>query len=121
MYIQIEDPSDLPRPPEEVQIRAIDIDPYPDGRRLHVQVELTPFIEPPDLEIRVLDASEAELAELSIIGAHQKSIAVTVHLSSNASPRACKVVASIHYEDIGQVHQFIQAVELGKERDDGRA
>ncbi len=115
MFIQIEDPSDLPRPPEEVHIRAIAIDPYPDGQRLRVTVELSPFMEPPDLSLRVLDAEELEIAELSIIGAHQTTLGLTVHLRGAEKSLPYRLEASVHYEDLGEVHHFVQPIEFNQE------
>lgn len=112
MFIQIEDPSDLPRPPEEVQIRAIEIDPYPDGQRLRVLVELTPFLEPPDLSVRVLDADGVEVADLSIIGAHQKSLGLTIHLRGAVTEDPYTIEASIQYEEHGLVHKFSKTFEV---------
>ena len=106
MLIQIEDPSDLPRPPEEVQIRAIEIDPYPDGQRLRVLIELTPFIESPDLSLRVSTSEGRQVADLSIVGAHQQSLGVTIHLREPSSKDSYTLDATLEYEHLGQVHQF---------------
>jgi hypothetical protein len=121
MFIQIEDPSDLPRPPEEVRIRSLDIDPYPDGRRLCVLLELTPFMEPPDLSLRVLDSEGGEVADLSIIGAHQNTLSLTVHLRGPISDGAFTFEAAILYEDLGQVTQFQREIELVRETGDDQA
>jgi hypothetical protein len=121
MLIQIEDPSDLPRPPEEVQIRAIEIDPYPDGQRLRVLIELTPFIEPPDLSVRVLNHEGREVADLSIVGAHQPSLGVTIHLRETSSKDSYSLDAAIEYEDLGQVHQFSKTFGIGLESGNDQA
>lgn len=121
MFIQIEDPSDLPRPPEEVHIRSLDIDPYPDGRRLRLLLELTPFMEPPDLSLRVLNGEGEEVADLSIIGAHQNILSLTVHLQGPISGGAYTLEAAILYEDLGQVNLFQREIELVRESGDGQA
>ena len=115
MFIQIEDPSDLPRPPEEVHIRAIAIDPYPDGQRLRVTIELSPFLQPPDLNLRVLDVDGQEMAELSIIEAHQTTLGLTVHPRGPDKRLPHRLEASVHYEDLGEVHHFVQSIDLGQE------
>lgn len=115
MFIQIEDPSDLPRPPEEVQIRSLDIEPYPDGRRLRVSMELTPFLEPPDLALRVLDEQGEEEADVSIISAQQTRLSLTVHLRSRELIGDYIIEAVILYDDLGQVSRFERAIELPME------
>ena len=42
MDIFFQDPTDIPLPPEEVRIRELTAEPWPDGRRVRVYVELTP-------------------------------------------------------------------------------
>ena len=121
MLIQIEDPSDLPRPPEEVQVRALEVDPYPDGQRLRVLIELTPFQEAPDLSVRVLNAEGQEVADLSIIGAHQPALGLTVHLRSPAIQDPHTIDASIHYEEHGLVHQFLKTFEMVRESGNDQA
>ena len=116
MFIQIEDPSDLPRPPEEVSVRAIQVDPYPDGQRLRVTLEFTPFQEAPDLVVRVLDANETELAEVSIIGAHQPTLGLTVHLKKQSNQYPYSLDASVRYDELGEVNQLTQSFELDSEQ-----
>ncbi len=115
MFIQIEDPSDLPRPPEEVQIRSVDIDPYPDGQRLHVLIELTPFTEPPDLSLRVMDLDGVELADLSIIGAHQNKLGLTVHLRGSNYKSPLSLEAVVQYEALGTVHKIERKIKTAGE------
>ena len=121
MFIQIEDPSDLPRPPEEVQIRAIDIDPYPDGQRLRVLIELTPFLESPDLSVRVLNNQGKEAADLSIVGAHQQSLGLTIHLRGPYSQDPYTIDATVLYEDLGQVHQVSKTFTIVRESGNDQA
>ena len=121
MFIQIEDPSDLPRPPEEVKVRSLDIEPYPDGRRLRVSMELTPFLEPPDLAIRVLDEQGGEAADVSIISAQQTRLSLTVHLRSRELEGDYTVEAVIMYEDLGQVNRIERVIEWPLESADGPA
>jgi hypothetical protein len=121
MFVQIEDPSDLPRPPEEVQVRSMAVDPYPDGRRLRVILELTPFREPPDLSLRVLDQGQREVADISIISAHQATLGFTVHLRGPAPKGRYTMEALVSYDQLGQVHQFQRTIELPMEHGDGPA
>lgn len=121
MFIQIEDPAEIPRPPEEVQIRSIEIDPYADGRRIRVLMELTPFLEPPDLTLRVLNQKGEEIANLSIIAVHQPSLSVTVHLRGPEIEGCFTMEAVILYEELGQVSRFERAIELPLEDNDASA
>jgi hypothetical protein len=121
MFIQIEDPSDLPRPPEEVQIRTLEIEPYPDGRRLRVHMELTPFLEPPDLTLRVQDQRGEAVADLSIISAQQSTMSLTVHLRGPEPKGSYTMEAVILYDDLGQVNRIERVIDLTMEKPDDPA
>lgn len=121
MFIQIEDPSDSPRPPEKVQFRSLDIEPYPDGRRLRVSMELTPFLEGPDLALRVLDDQGGEVADVSIISAQQTRLSLTIHLPGSELAGSFTLEAVILYDDLGQVSRFERAIELPMESTDDPA
>ena len=46
----------LPR--NEVHVDSVKATPYPDGRRVHVEITVTPFRERPNLEIAILDTHD---------------------------------------------------------------
>ena len=72
--------SDKPDPSYQVRVRSVDILPYPDRRRLRMQLVLTPFKEPPDIEILILDPAGEEVASSSIIQPTQNVLEPTLHL-----------------------------------------
>ena len=61
------DPSEVPLPPDEVRIRALNIDPFPDGKRLRVLLELDPFQKRPNADLTLVDAQGNELSSAFII------------------------------------------------------
>jgi hypothetical protein len=118
MFIQIEDPSDLPRSPNEVKIREFNLSAYPDGRRLRVFLELTPFQDAPDLSLEVLDEENEQVADLDIIAAQQNKLGLTVHLRGPEPRGLFTFRVSVHYEELGQVHQIERKIELPMEPQD---
>lgn len=80
MEIFFHDPDDVPLPPEEVRIRTFQAEPYPDGRRVRVRLELTPFQVRPNAEIQITDAAGEEIAGLSVIETVDPRLEFTVHL-----------------------------------------
>ncbi len=115
MFIQIEDPSDMPRPPEEVHIRSLQVEPYPDGRRMRVSIELSPFQQAPDLSLRVLNSQGEEVADLSIIAAHQTKLGLTVHLRDPEPQGQFTFETMVLYEDLGEVNRLQQLIDLPME------
>ena len=103
MFIQIEDSEDVPVPPEEVRIQSVHIDPYPDGKRIRVTLELTPFQVPPDLDVIVLDKDGEESASMSIIGATTPKLIFTAHLRGNPLSSTYQISTRLSYEEFGEV------------------
>ena len=80
MDIFFQDPTDIPLPPGEVRIRQFQAEPWPDGRRVRVTLELTPFLKRPNGEIRITDSQGAEAANISIIETMEPKMEFTMHL-----------------------------------------
>ncbi|HLF28521.1 MAG TPA: hypothetical protein VJG32_19475 [Anaerolineae bacterium] len=70
---------DGPHPTEAVRITDVRADLLPDRRRVVVTVNLTPFFEKPNLDVTLLRAGE-EVRSLSVIGAMQPEMQLTLHL-----------------------------------------
>lgn len=71
----------LPRTtPEETRITSLTAAPYPDGYRLHVNIEITPFQKRPHLEVTLSDAEGQEIASSSIIEPLTWKMEFTMHI-----------------------------------------
>jgi hypothetical protein len=79
------DPSEVPLPPAEVRIQALKVDPYPDGRRLRVLLELDPFQKRPNADLILLDADGDELSSVYIIQSMTRRMELVMHLRRPAS------------------------------------
>jgi hypothetical protein len=66
--------------PEETQISGLSARPYPDGVRVRVDLEITPFQKRPHIEIIVLDADGDEAASASIVEPMSWKLEFTMHL-----------------------------------------
>jgi hypothetical protein len=66
--------------PEETRITSLTAEPYPDGYRLRVNIEMTPFQQRPHLEVTLDDADEQEIASSSIIEPLGWKIEFTMHI-----------------------------------------
>jgi hypothetical protein len=66
--------------PEETQIRELSARPYPDGYRVHVNLEITPFQKRPYIEVRVTDADGDEVASTSIVEPLSWKLEFTMHV-----------------------------------------
>lgn len=78
--LEFVEPDEGPRPPEEVQIERLAARVYPDGRRVRVDVKITPFLQRPNLEFTIFNAAGQPVASLSVIESMDHTFEMTAHL-----------------------------------------
>jgi hypothetical protein len=100
MDIFFADPEDLPVPPAEVRIRELAVHPYPDGRRVKVYLELTPFQRRPDAEIKITAPDGSLLASVSVIETIDPKMEMTLHLPPNPPHGPCTLFADVFYRQV---------------------
>ncbi|NWG33508.1 MAG: hypothetical protein HXY42_03625 [Chloroflexi bacterium] len=66
--------------PEETKITSLSAAPYPDGRRLRVNIEMTPFQKRPHLEVALHDGHGDEVASTTVVEPLTWKIEFTMHL-----------------------------------------
>ncbi len=66
--------------PEETSITSLSAEPYPDGHRLHVNIEVTPFQKRPYIEVILNNADGDEIASTSIVEPLTWKLEFTMHL-----------------------------------------
>lgn len=67
-------------PPEEVRINDLIVEPYPDGKRIHLYVELTPFQLNPSGDILIKNQAGLVVGSSSFIEAVTPKFDFTLHL-----------------------------------------
>jgi hypothetical protein len=78
--VEFVEPEDVPRPKEEVGIRRLAARPYADGRRVRLDVGLTPFQERPNLEFEVINAAGESVGAMAVIESMDHEFELTMHL-----------------------------------------
>ena len=66
--------------PEETQITSLSAEPYPDGYRLRVNIEITPFQKRPFIEVTLNDSDGEEVASSSIVEPLTWKLEFTMHI-----------------------------------------
>ena len=116
MEITFHDSGEAPVPPAQTRIRALSAEPWPDGRRVAVDVEITPFQQRPDLRVSICDADGLEVASVAAIQIRQTQIGFTLHLRQPDTRGHYQVTALIAYPDpdldLGVVDQAETAFEI---------
>jgi hypothetical protein len=117
MDIQFTDLSEVPLPPAEVRIRDLQVEPYPDGKRLRLSLELTPFQKSPSGEVYVSDLLGNLVATASIIEAIDPKMELTLHLRSSQAQGPFNVRVEIFYsESIEEITEGDQIVSMPQKK-----
>ena len=66
--------------PEETRISSLSAQPYPDGRRLRVNIEVTPFQKRPYIEVILNHSTGTEVASASIVEPMSWKLEFTMHI-----------------------------------------
>jgi hypothetical protein len=74
------DSGQAPQPREHVKITELSAKPYPDGSRVRIQLNLTPFSERPNLEIHAHKVDGPLVAEMSVIQTMTPVLELTLHI-----------------------------------------
>jgi hypothetical protein len=84
--------------PEETHITSLTAEPYPDGERVRVELEMTPFQTRPYLEVSLTDANGDEVATASIVEPMSWKLEFTMHLRG-AKGNPFKLAVILFYPD----------------------
>jgi hypothetical protein len=99
MDINFTDLSEVPLPPKEVRIRDFRVEPYPDGKRVRVHLELTPFQKRPSGELFIFDPLGNRVATANIIETIDSKMELTMHLRTPDPWGEFKTRVIIFYTD----------------------
>jgi hypothetical protein len=83
MEIFFVDPDDIPLSPDEVRIRQLTAHPHPDGQRVRVYFEITPFQQRPDAELHITNSNGEQVASVSVIETIDPKMEITMHLPAS--------------------------------------
>ena len=115
MDINFTDLSEVPLPPNEVRLRDFRVEPYPDGKRVRVYLELTPFQKRPSGELIITDLLGRQVATANIIETIDPKMELTMHLRGPDPQREFTARVLIFYtdslEDITEGDQIVAAPE----------
>ena len=103
MDIFFTDPTAIPLPPQEVRIRRFHAEPWPDKRRVRVNLEITPFQKGPNSEIEIRDADGNEVASLTIIETITPKMEMTIHLRGVEPAGVFTASATVYYYEVEEL------------------
>jgi hypothetical protein len=102
--------------PEETKITSLSAVPYPDGFRVRVNIDVTPFQKRPYIEVMLNDADGAEVASTNIVEPLSWKLEFTMHIRGELR-NPYTLNARLYYPEDGpsdEPRQFSFDVEPGE-------
>jgi hypothetical protein len=90
---------EVPVPPEEMRFRSLRAEPYSDGRRVRISLEVTPFQVRPNLDILLIDQAGEVAASAHIIEASEPKMTLTLHFRRPAGEGFYTARGTLGYPD----------------------
>jgi len=99
-------------PPAEVRIQEIQIEPWPDSRRVKVLAKLTPFEQRPNLELTIQNSAGETVASVSIVEVLEPKFVITMHIRGDAEENHFTLTGLLFYPDQDPVHHVSYPFDL---------
>jgi hypothetical protein len=84
--------------PEETDITSLSAEPFPDGYRVRVNIQITPFQKRPYIEVWLKDADGEEVASSTIVEPLSWKIEFTMHIRGELN-NPYTIEAKLYYPD----------------------
>ncbi len=85
--------------PEETRITSLTAEPYSDGYRLRVNIEITPFQKRPHIEVVLNDSEGEEVASSTIVEPLGWKLEFTMHIRDEELKNPYTLEAKLYYPD----------------------
>lgn len=92
-----DDPQETPRMREDVRFEKLRVEVSPEGKRVAVDVAITPFIERPTIELLMTNGNGEKAGLLTIIETLDRVIQVVIHLRDREKANPYTLRASLYY------------------------
>ncbi len=92
-----DDLGEAPKGREDVRLKQLGLYVYPDGRRVAVGFDLTPFRERPSIEVRVVNERGEAAGWLNVIETLEANFSLTMHLRDKEPTERYEVTAVVYY------------------------
>ena len=84
--------------PEETYITVLSAEPYPDGYRVRVNIQMTPFQKRPHIDVLLKDGDGEEIASTSIVEPLSWKLEFTMHIRGGLN-NPYTIEAKLYYPD----------------------
>ncbi len=92
-----DDPLQGPQSREDVRIKSIGIYIHDDLRKLSFGIELTPFLERPSIEMKMINANDEDAGALNVIETLTPNFSLIVHFRDEQLTDPYRLSAVVYY------------------------
>lgn len=85
--------------PEDTKILSLTAEPYEDGRRLRVNIEISPFEKRPNLEVKLIDSQNNEISLADFVEPMTFKLEFTMHLRAEPVEGPLELETKLFYPD----------------------
>jgi hypothetical protein len=102
--------------PEETKILSLTAEPYQDGRRVRVNIEMSLFEKRPHLEVNLTDVNGEEISTASFVEPMNFKLEFTLHLRTQPADGPLDLEARLFYPDGPEAEPATARFELPRIR-----
>jgi hypothetical protein len=85
--------------PEETKILSLSAEPYEDGQRVRVNIEMSPFEKRPHLEFTLTDIENKEISSASFVEPMAWKLEFTMHVRTKPADGPLDLAARLYYPE----------------------
>lgn len=105
MDIFFKDLNEIPLPPEGVRLQELKAEPWPDGRRVKVYLEVDPFQKRPSADLVITNAAGEEVASANILESINRKMEINMHLREAQPGGEYNLQAVVYYQKLPPVDE----------------
>jgi hypothetical protein len=105
MDIFFNDSTDVPLPPDQIEIRELSAEPNQDGSRVLVKFEISPFQERPNIETSLRNQDGKEVASFSVVEAIENRMDFTLHIREPDPRERYTLSMQVFYTDLSTLDE----------------
>ncbi|NKQ36279.1 MAG: hypothetical protein HF973_11765 [Chloroflexi bacterium] len=113
---------ETPKSREDVRLRKLGLFLYEDLRRVAVGFDITPFLEPPSIQVTIRNPQGQEVSSLNVIETADRNFHLTMHLRDQEPSDTYEVTAVLYYAtpqtervDVDTVTRTLDATQPGEQ------
>ena len=112
----------MPKSREDVRFNRLGLFLYEDLRRVAVGFDITPFLEPPSIQVTIRNPQGQEVSSLNVIETADRNFHLTMHLRDKEPADMYEVTAVLYYAapetervDVDTVTRTLDATQPGEQ------